>query len=1162
MNYTHPVTSARILPSLSFLRSRFTLAAIACLVSLATLSVRAQGTGTVTGRVLNAESGKYLSNATVAVEGTTIEALTDDYGYFELRNVPAGPVSLKSSYSGRQAQAASVTVVAGQTTTRDVTFAGSGTTSDNGTLTLDPFQVQAQRFRDARELAINEERNSINIKNVVSTDTYGAIPNGNVGEFVKFMPGIQIDYGASNGNNQGYSDSDANGVSVRGFGPEDTAILIDGLPVASTVPGNLTRQVGLDQLSINNAARIELIKVATPDMPNNSVGGQINLITRSAFEQAKPSYEARVFMNFNSLNTTLQKTPGPVNKKTYKTTPGLDFTVTYPFSSKIGLSFTGYAANEFGQSYRGQPVWNNNHAANYQNGAFINTAGKASSLSNPVLTRYQITDSPRITEKRSGNLKFDWRPTPSQLLRANVQYSTYETAEAARRLDFRPNIAPTGAEWDETKSVGTIANSTTAMTVTTRDRIGNTKSGQIQYTLNLGGWSFSAAGSLSISESDFKDEENGHFSEVAFNLNPGQVGLYRLDEGLVGGVVTRTRTTNLPLDYTVFSNWAFDGTTAKSGESHNESRIGLYKLDIERDLNFLPFIGSNSLSIKVGARRDEDENSKSGRGTGYRQILRPGASYTVADILDTDYIGRSPGFGLAGQQWGSSYKLYQVNKERDIFYVPDIDEATNTRVENYNSAVGQLKSIKETKDAWYAQLSGRFFKNRLSFVGGLRQEEQKRSGYSPFTDSKWNYIKRADGSLYTDAANPNGVQFDVGNGSVLNGVVINPPSNRPLFSPSAAGIALRQSLTAAGIAFPTIPFGPTSGANASLASRMLQFQPAKPVNAKQKGDPSYSMSTAFKLTKKIDLKLAWSRSFGLPKLEDAEFGLLSGTSNFSINDFTSTEEGSNGGALGEIRLANPNLKPSTSNNWDFEVAYYTESGGKLSAGYFYKTVTDQPITLTTFSGSPTFNAVLPVLGLDPDQYDNWRLATSTNAIGEQVQKGMEFEIRQDFAFLGGWGKHFQGFVSYSFTDLAEPSAVTPVTIQNPDGTPLILTPTARNIPQRANKFGGAGLQFASRRITAQVRGTYRNDNEVALLTSPAVNGNPIRRIQPAETRIDVNLNVMLTKRFSVFASARDVFNATRREELRDDAGLLAGYASLNDYREFGTVWTVGVNGKF
>ncbi|HWL14069.1 MAG TPA: carboxypeptidase regulatory-like domain-containing protein, partial [Opitutus sp.] len=828
------------------------------------------GTGTIRGRVQNATNGAFMENVVVNIAGTSRQVRTNAYGNFVLEGVPAGEVTLRASYVGEPDQTTSVTVPAGGEAAQNFTFRRSTThkTTDDGAVILDPFVINAERYRNARAIATAEERLSINIKNVVSVDQFGYIPSGNVGEFVKFVPGVQIDYGSSNGNNQGYSENAANGVSVRGFGPEDTAILIDGLPVSSTLPGNLTRQVGLDQLSINNASRVELIKVATPDMPANSIGGQVNLVTRNAFEYPKPTYSGRLFFNFNSLKPDLKKTPGPTNKDTFKTTPGVDFTVTYPLSDTLGVSFTAYWAQEFNQNYRGRPYWNNDYASNYRNGAVTNSAGEASSMANPVLTRVQVTDQGDFVERRSGNFKVDWRPTPNQLLRANVQYSTYTADEAQRRLDFRPNIA-NGIEWGPDRVVGGAANSTTAMTVTTRDRDGDTLSAQLQYELDVAGFRFTAAGSISESKSDFRDEENGHFSEIALNLNPGRVALYDLRDGLPGRVETFTRGANsAPVDYRQLSNWVFDGTTAKSGQSHNERTISLYKFDVERPLDFIPFLGSNTLSVQAGFRHDEDENVKSGRGTGYRQILRPGAAYAPGDILDDDYVGQSPGFGLASQQWGSTYKLYEINRERDIFYVPDFDEETNTRVENYNSYVGQQKDLKESVDAWYGMLNGAFFNNRLSFVGGLRQETKRLVGRSPFTDSKWDYVRNADGTLYTDAANPNGLQTSAGNGSVVNGVLITPPTNRPLYANTPAGEALRQSLRSQGISFPDVPYGPPTGNGVrDLRARELQYQPLRAVNQKSKGDPSYSFSTVYRLTKKIDLKAAYSRSFKLPKLE-------------------------------------------------------------------------------------------------------------------------------------------------------------------------------------------------------------------------------------------------------------------------------------------------------
>src|SRR6185312_15795448 len=187
-------------------------------------------------------------------------------------------------------------------------------------------------------------------------------------------------------------------------------IMINGMPVASATPGSLSRQVALDQLSINNASRVELTKVATPDMPANSMGGQINLITKSAFEQAAPSYSARVFFNINSLQASLKKTVGPVNDKTYKTQPAAQLGIVYPFSKNFGIALDVSATNQIYQTYVSQPTYNTT-------GSYSNLAGTPVSLENPALSRAQITDASGIEKKNSANLSLDWKPSPPQIVR-------------------------------------------------------------------------------------------------------------------------------------------------------------------------------------------------------------------------------------------------------------------------------------------------------------------------------------------------------------------------------------------------------------------------------------------------------------------------------------------------------------------------------------------------------------------------------------------------------------------------------------------------------------------------------------------------------------------------------------------------------------------------
>jgi len=1124
--------------STRMVRRFFLLATAAIVLFFSNTLARAQSTSTgkIHGKVVNATNGASLKNATITVAGTNLEAFSDAYGEYELTNVPAGEVTVKADYIGEPQQSVSVTVAKGETAQKDFSFREAGTPQvKDGTVALDPLVVNAQRYHNAQVIAIAEERNSINIKNVVSADAFGDIPGGNVGEFVKFLPGVQVDYGAFQGAQTGYSESTPSGVSIRGFGPEDTAILIDGMPVSNASPGSLTRQVGLDMLSINNASRVELTKVATPDMPNNSVGGQINLITKSAFDYAKPTYSARVFFNVNSLNTHLEKTPGPVNKSSYKTTPGAEFSVSYPFSKNFGITVTGYAARQYDQTNRGETT------TTYSGSSSIKNLVGVLALDNPALTRFKVTDIGRLIDTTSGNLKVDWRPTPGQTLSANFQYSKYNSVEAQRNLDFRPTVAA-GADWNPNSFIGTTANSTTDMRVTTVDKIGDTKSAQLQYRLQHGGWNISAGASISQSTGENTDRANGHYSEIALKLNPGQVNFNNIRDGIPGSISTFNRVANGGgvRDYTLLQNYSLDGSVAKSGEAHSRNTVGLFKVDVDRAIDFIPLLGSNSLNFKIGARRDEEKTEKWGLGTGYRELLDPTKSsiYSVANILDDNYVGVSPGFGYPAQQWGSPYKLYAINQESKIFIVPG-DDTTDAR-ENWYSYVGQQKSLKESKDAAYAMLTGRFFSNRLSFIGGVRQEQNTRKGRGPYNDSKWYFAKNPDGSLYRDGGT---ALVDFRTATFLS------------------NSALLARMKAAQVWYPDHLI-PSAGVNpTTLEGAKMARQANRYVNQKQTGSPSPSFITSFALTKKIDLKASWSRSFGLPALEDTTYGLVSGNGNFTVIE---NETIPADGTLGTIQVANPGIKPSDSSNWDFQVAYYTDTGGKAAVSFFMKSVTNQAETISIYPASnpALFGEVLGALGLDSADYQDWKLTTATNSDTIQKTHGFEYEVRQDFGFLGGWGRNFQVFASYTMNSLAAPSAPVPVTITTPAGTPLVITPGVKTINLRSNRFWGAGIQFATRRFSAQIRGTYKNENEQSDKRVPLSDGNFLRRIEPAETRIDLNFNYQFSDTYSVFLSGRDVFNAEREIIIRDDKGLLPSYAQRFDTKKFGVTWTFGVNAKW
>src|SRR5688572_13894728 len=94
--------------------------AIAIALSLSSLPLQAQSTGTVRGRVTDAQAGRGLADAQVVVDGTRIGAITGANGEYTLNGVPAGPRTITFRRLGYQPATRPVTVGAGASATVDV----------------------------------------------------------------------------------------------------------------------------------------------------------------------------------------------------------------------------------------------------------------------------------------------------------------------------------------------------------------------------------------------------------------------------------------------------------------------------------------------------------------------------------------------------------------------------------------------------------------------------------------------------------------------------------------------------------------------------------------------------------------------------------------------------------------------------------------------------------------------------------------------------------------------------------------------------------------------------------------------------------------------------------------------------------------------------------
>src|SRR5687767_3537698 len=161
-----------------------------------TLGAGTQGSyGSISGRVQNVVSGQYLNNARLSVKGSDLVAFTDQSGTFLLPKVPAGTVTLEVFYTGLDPQQIQLEIRASQAIERNIELTSVARYGPaDGAIRLASYVVSSSRETDGEAIATNEQRFAPNIKNVVTGDSFGDVVEGNVGEFLKFLPGIAVNY--------------------------------------------------------------------------------------------------------------------------------------------------------------------------------------------------------------------------------------------------------------------------------------------------------------------------------------------------------------------------------------------------------------------------------------------------------------------------------------------------------------------------------------------------------------------------------------------------------------------------------------------------------------------------------------------------------------------------------------------------------------------------------------------------------------------------------------------------------------------------------------------------------------------------------------------------------------------------------------------------------
>jgi TonB-dependent receptor len=375
-------------------------------------AAQSQGTGAIVGRVFNPATGQYIRNAEVTIPGTKRITTTDDSGTFRLGDVPAGQVAVAVAFTGYRPATATLTVGAGQTVAYDFDLTSAlADGASNQVVQLSAFTVAAEREGNAK--AIMDQRAAMNIKNVVASDIFGDVAEGNVGEFLKFMPGINLEY----------AESDTRTVHIRGLPSKYAAVTFDGERMSNAASSNLGtgRAFEFEQVSINSVDAIEVNKTISADMDADAVAGSINLKSKSALNRKGRYFGWQVNAVANSYAMSLGKSTGPGDERARKILPGglLEYSESF-FGGKFGVVATLSESNMFNEQYRVQNTYDN-----------VPTAAKPAAVV-PVTIR--IKDGPKFTERTAASLNLDYRLNPYTIISLRSQYNLYDAEFHNRQL--------------------------------------------------------------------------------------------------------------------------------------------------------------------------------------------------------------------------------------------------------------------------------------------------------------------------------------------------------------------------------------------------------------------------------------------------------------------------------------------------------------------------------------------------------------------------------------------------------------------------------------------------------------------------------------------------------------------------------------------------------
>ncbi len=676
-------------------------------------SAQTVATGTIRGRVLNTATNEYLRNAEISIEGTPLVVYSVDGGAFSLFNVPAGEVTVVADYTGLQLTKESVTVVAGQTTTVNLGMGSMSyatkATGDDKVMLLDKLEITSSRSGQAK--ALMERRAATNAKNVVAADNYGELTMGDVGEFMKSMPGLSLDY----------VEVDTSAVRIGGLDPKYSNFTTDGARMATATSNNNSgRQNSFEQMSITGIDSIEFNNTLTASMDADSPGGTINLRSKHAFEREGRTVVFQVY-GVGTSDAEFKREYFPDDKKHSRIFPSGQFGYADIFlDGRLGVEFnTSYNAN-FVQQDRVQVRYNYNNAAS------------GATVDNPKINDIMFRPGPKMTTRQAANLSMDYKLTDDLTLSWRSSYSFYDVEYVNQYTYLYSPVATQPLDSTTTHVVANPTNATSGAAVTGSSspnlrtsyshRYAGTPVWLLAPKLEYKGdtWGATARGSYSKSQFNFRDNSKGFFQRTDDWIT--RLGFTADRPSEDSPTWTLTQTAGRPWgDATSWNRDDDIGNNIRTSESNAVNEMYSGYLDLTKELTVRGF--PVKLLGGLGSRTNDWKTNEGSYKqfqyvgpTGDLTQTAPEAMIPATQNYQFDLNLDGKGGNVTAQNWraDSNYAVYDIYARHPEYFVPD-------SLGNLKRQLDNNKRIQEQIDAAYFEGQTRVGPARFDL--GLRYEK-------------------------------------------------------------------------------------------------------------------------------------------------------------------------------------------------------------------------------------------------------------------------------------------------------------------------------------------------------------------------------------------------------------------------------------------------------